>query len=241
MEGISEYSETEEGEDPEKIITAFFHPRSEHALNLLIIGATGGTGRALVEQALVQGHTVTAFVRNPKKMKISHKRLSIAQGNVLDPESVDSAVRGKDAVLSALGHKRWFIRTSILSKGTQNIIVAMEKYRVKRFICETALGIGDKKWRLGLYYSLFVEPVMLYFYFRDKERQEDLIRNSKLDWIIVRPGRLTNGRKRGTYRHGLDLGNWILTLRISRADVADFMLRQLTDDSYLRKTPVVVN
>jgi len=210
-------------------------------MNLLIVGATGGTGRALVEQALNQGHTVTAFVRSPERMKISHERLSITRGNVLDPESVDSAVRGKDAVLSALGHKRWFIKTSILSKGTQNIIAAMEKHGVKRFICETALGIGDKKGRLGLYYTLFVEPVMLYFYFRDKERQEDLIKHSKLDWIIVRPGQLTNGRKRGTYRHGIDLGNWILTLRISRADVADFMLKQLTDDSYLRKTPVIVN
>lgn len=210
-------------------------------MNLLIVGATGGTGRALVEQALNQGHTVTAFVRSPERMKISHERLSITRGNVLDPESVDSAVRGKDAVLSALGHKRWFIKTSILSKGTQNIIAAMEKHGVKRFICETALGIGDKKGRLGLYYTLFVEPVMLYFYFRDKERQEDLIKHSKLDWIIVRPGQLTNGRKRGTYRHGIDLGNWILTLRISRADVADFMLKQLTEDSYLRTTPVIVN
>lgn len=209
-------------------------------MNLLIVGATGGTGRALVEQALTQGHTVTAFVRNPERMKISHERLSIARGNVLEPESVDSAVRGKDAVLSALGHKRWFIKTSILSEGTKNIIAAMEKHGVKRFVCETTLGIGDRRGRLGLYYTLFVEPVIVYFYFRDKERQEDLIKNSKLDWIIVRPGRLTNGRKRGTYRHGIDLGNWILTMRISRADVADFMLKQLTDNSYLRKTPVVV-
>lgn len=209
-------------------------------MNLLIIGATGGTGRALVEQALAQGHNVTAFARNPEKVRTSHERLSIAPGNVLDPESVESAVRGKDAVLSALGHKRWFIKTSILSEGTKNIVAAMEKHGVKRFVCETTLGIGDRKGRLGLYYTLFVEPVIVYFYFRDKERQEELIKTSKLDWIIVRPGRLTNGRKRGTYRHGFDLGNWILTLSISRADVADFMLKQLTDNSYLRKTPVVV-
>ena len=209
-------------------------------MNLLIIGATGGTGRALVEQALAQGHTVTAFVRNPEKVKTSHERLSIARGDVLDPESVESAVRGKDAVLSALGHKRWFIKTSILSDGTKNVIAAMEKHGVKRFVCETTLGIGDRRGRLGLYYTLFVGIFIVYFYFRDKERQEELIKTSKLDWIIVRPGRLTNGRKRGSCRHGLNLGSLIFTLSISRADVADFMLKQLTDNSYLRKTPVVV-
>lgn len=209
-------------------------------MNLLIIGATGGTGRALVEQALAQGHTVTALVRNPEKMKVSHERFSTVRGNALDPESVDGAVRGKDAVLSALGHKRWFIKTNILSNGTKNIIAAMERHGVRRFVCVTTLGIGDRRGRLGLYYTLFVEPVIIYFYFRDKERQEDLIRRSSLDWIIVRPGRLTNGRKRGVYRHGPDLGSWILTLSISRSDVADFMLKQLTDNSYLRKAPAIV-
>lgn len=210
-------------------------------MNLLIIGASGGTGRELVRQALGLGHTVTAFVRNPKRFSLRHDRLSVAQGNVLDEASVDAAVQGKDAVLSALGHKRWFIKTTILSEGTRNIIGAMEKHGVRRFVCETALGIGDTRGRMGLYYTFFVEPLIVYFYFRDKERQEALIKKSSLDWIIIRPGQLTNGKKRGTYRHGPDLGNWILTLSISRSDVADFMLRQLHDDTYLHKTPVVVS
>ena len=208
-------------------------------MKLLIIGATGGTGRALVEQALAQGHVVTAFARKPLKITASHDRLIVAKGNVLDYDSLDQAVQGKDAVLSALGHKRWFIKTSILSEGTRNIIKAMQKHNVKRLICETSLGIGDSRWRMGLYYTLFVIPVITFFYFRDKERQERYIKQSSLDWIIVRPGQLTNGRKRGTYLHGLNIGSILLTVRISRADVADFMLKQLTDDSYLRKTPGV--
>ena len=205
-------------------------------MNLLIVGATGGTGRALVEQALAQGHAVTALVRNPRKMKTAHERLTVVQGNVLDYDSVDRAVRGKDAVLSALGHKRWFIKASILSRGTENIVRAMEKHGVKRFVCETSLGLGDSRGRLGLYYTLFVIPFITFFYFRDKARQEQIIKRSSLDWVIVRPAQLTNGKKRGVYRHGKKVGSYIFTQRISRADVADFMLKQLSDASYMRQT-----
>lgn len=208
-------------------------------MNLLIIGATGGTGRALVEQALAQGHNVTAFVRNPSKITTKHERLSLAKGNVLDYESVARAVKGKDAVLSALGHKRWFIKTDILSEGTKNIVTAMESHGVKRLVCETSLGIGDSRGKLGLYYTLFVIPFITYFYFKDKERQEQYIKESNTDWIIVRPGQLTNGRKRGAYRHGLNIGNILRTVSISRADTADFMLRQITENVYLKKTPGV--
>ena len=210
-------------------------------MNLLLIGATGGTGRAILGQALEQGHRVTALVRKPEKVTARHDRLTVVRGNILDPASLDKAMPGHDAVLSALGHKRWFIRTTILSEGTKNIITAMERHGVKKFVCETTLGIGDTRGRMGLYYTLFVIPVIIWFYFRDKELQEEYIGKSTLDWIIVRPGRLTNGRKRGTYRHGSGIGSWLWTVSISRADVADFMLKQLTDDAYLRKCPAVAN
>ena len=208
-------------------------------MKLLIIGATGGTGRELVKQALEQGHAVTAFARNPAEINVQHPNLTVVKGDVLDSVSVENAVRGKDAVLSALGHKKWFIKTRILSDGTRNVITAMQKLGVKRFICETSLGVGDSMGRLGLYYTLFVIPVITYFYFRDKGIQERYIMESSLDWTIVRPGQLTNGPKRNTYRHGPRIGNWILTVRISRADTADFMLKQLTDNTYVRKVVAV--
>ena len=204
-------------------------------MKVLVFGATGGTGRALVEQALEQGHTVTAFARNPRKIKIVHERLTVAEGNVLDFDAVDRAVQSHDAVLSALGHKRWLIRTTILSRGTKNIITAMEKHGVKRFVCETSLGVGDSVGRLGLLYTLFIIPFVTFFYFRDKARQERLIKGSSLEWVIVRPAQLTNGKKRGVYRHGAKIGSYLFTQRISRADVADFMLRQLNDNSCLRQ------
>ncbi len=208
-------------------------------MNILIIGATGGTGRELVTQALAQGHHVTAFVRNPPQITLTHERLAVVKGDVLDYATVGLAVQGKDAVVCALGHKRWFVPSTILSKGTGNVIRAMEKHGVRRLVCETSLGVGDSVGRLGLYYTLFVIPVIVFFYFRDKGRQERLIRKSNLDWIIVRPGQLTNGSQRGTYRHGENIGSFITTVRISRADVAEFMLKQLSEDTYLRKSPAV--
>lgn len=201
---------------------------------LLIIGATGGTGRQLVAQALVRGYSVTALARNPTKLKIEHPQLSVIQGDVLDYDSVDAAMRGQEAVISALGHKRYFYPTRILSEGTENLLRAMKTHGVPRFVCVTSLGIGDSAGRMGLYYSLFVIPVILPFYFWDKTRQEKLIAASEVEWVIVRPGALTNRKKRGTQRHGPKVGNFIWTVNIPRAEVASFMLEQVTDNTYLR-------
>lgn len=141
-------------------------------MKLLIFGASGGTGLELVQQALDQGHTVTAFVRNPRKLPIQHNRLRVVQGDILDAHAVAEAVKGHDAVISALGHKRWIVKTTILSEGAGNIIAAMKKHGVKRFICVTSLGVGESRGKLGLYYTLFLIPLLLYFYFKDKELQE---------------------------------------------------------------------
>lgn len=210
-------------------------------MRLYIIGGTGKTGRELIKQSLEQGHSVTALVRNPGRLKIDHPKLSAVKGNVLDLKSFDHTIDNHDAVLSALGHKRFIIKTNILSEGTKNIIHAMEKGNVKRFICITSLGINDSRFRLGLYYTLFTIPFILLFYFLDKAKQEKIIFKSGLDWTIVRPGQLTNGKKRTNYKHGSDAGNYILTKMISRASVAHFMLSQLSDTSYYRKTPGITN
>lgn len=206
---------------------------------LLIVGATGGTGRHLVAQALERGYGVTALVRNPSKLQMEHPQLKIIQGDVLDYPSVEAAVHGQQAVISALGHKQFFYPTRILSQGTRNLVHAMETHGVPRLVCETALGIGDGAGRMGLYYTLFVIPFILPFYFWDKTRQEQLIAASKLEWVIVRPGVLTNGEKRNAYRHGPRVGSFLRTVRISRADVADFMMNQLADDMYVRSAPGV--
>jgi nucleoside-diphosphate-sugar epimerase len=148
-------------------------------------------------------------------------------------------MRGQEAVVSALGHKRFFGPTRILSEGTRNILRAMEAQSVPRFICETSLGIGDSAGRMGLYYTLFVIPVILPFYYWDKTRQERFIAESGLQWVIVRPAVLTNGDRRGRSRHGRSVGSFLWTRSISRADAAAFMLDQLATDANLRTAPGV--
>lgn len=206
-------------------------------MNILIIGSTGGTGKQLVKKSLERGHYVTAFARNPSKISITHPNLKVLEGNVLDIETLQKAIIDQDAVLCALGHKRWFYPAKILSKGTSNIIEAMQENKVKRFICETSLGLGESIGKMGLYYSFFVIPFILPFYFYDKRKQESAIRSSSLDWTIVRPGALNNKKGRGKYRHGSEVGNYFYTVSISREDVAEFMLNQIEDKNYLHSAP----
>ena len=210
-------------------------------MKLLVIGGTGKTGQELIKQGLDEGHEITAIVRNPKKLKIDNPNFSVVKGDVLIPESLKNVFQGQDAVLCALGHKRFFIKTTVLSRGTKNIINAMNTNDVKRFICITSLGINDSRFKLGLYYTLFTIPVILFFYFLDKSKQEKLIMKSNLDWTIIRPGQLTNGKKRINYKHGNNIGNYILTKMISRASIAHFMLKNLESKLYLHKTVGVTN
>ncbi len=209
-------------------------------MKLAIIGGTGKTGKELLKQGLEAGHHITALVRNPKKVKIQHPNLKVVQGNVLNTADLEGVFKEKDAVLSALGHKRFLGPSHILSQGTENILQAMKTDKVSRFICITSMGINDNRFKLGLYYTLFVIPFIVFFYFRDKAKQERLIMESTIDWTIVRPGQLTNGKKRTRYRVGEKLGSYILTLMISRADVAHFMLEQLTTSANSKKALCIV-
>jgi putative NADH-flavin reductase len=209
-------------------------PAASSVTRALIIGGTGGTGRRLVAQALERGLVVTALARDPARLKIDHPRLTVLRGSVLDAAVVDAAVRGQEAVLCALGHKRFLGPTTILSAGTRNLLHAMTAHGVRRFVCETSLGLGDSAGRLGLLYTFFTIPVVLPFYFWDKTRQERAIAASDLDWVIVRPGVLTNGERRDSIRDGARAWDFVWPPRISRADVAGFMLDQLESGACVR-------
>jgi putative NADH-flavin reductase len=205
-------------------------------MNILVMGATGRTGREVVSLAIGQGHVVTAFARNPNDFTRQDSHLKVVQGDVLDYRSVETAVCGQEAVVSALG-ARTHGRTTVLSEGTKNVVRAMERHGIRRFVCESSLGVGDSQGQLGLLFDWVVLPLWLRHVYRDKEVQEKDIRQSTLDWVIVRPALLTNGRHTGVYQVGLAYTRSAIVPRISRADVADFMLKQLTNDTYLRKAP----
>ena len=208
-------------------------------MKLLIFGASGGTGRLILEQALQQGHEVTAFVRDASRLDIKHPNLRVQQGDVLDYKTIEPAMKEQDAVLSALGSPANKIGV-IRSQGTQYIIQAMEKYGVRRFVCQTSLGYGDSTPVLDMtpfYFKYLIVPFILKKGFADHALQEEYIRKSGLDWVIIRPGNLTDGSLTGKYKHGFGYDDKTVTVKVSRADVADFMLKQLSDNTYLHKTP----
>jgi putative NADH-flavin reductase len=207
-------------------------------MRLLIFRSTGGTGRQLVEQALAQGHAVTAFARTPAKLDIKHPSLKLAQGDVMDYASVERAMRGQEAMLSALGTPA-LTKNTARSEGTQNVIRAMEKVSVRRLICLSSIGVGDSRDLLPFHYQYVLVPLLLRQAFAEHELQENSVKQSQTEWTIVRPGALTNGATTGVYRHGPSFSDKTIKAKISRAAVADFMLKQLADNTYLYKAPWV--
>ncbi len=208
-------------------------------MKLIIFGSTGRTGRQLVAQALEQGYDVTAFARNPEKFGLSHERLRVVQGDVLDPATVEHALQGQDVVLCSLGMPNIMDNSQLRAKGTKNIIRAMEKTGIRRFICQSGLGAGDSHEALPFHYKYLIAPLFMGALYADHNLQENYIKASQLDWTIVRPGSLTDGDRTGIYQHGYTPGNKPATIKISRADTAHFMLRQLTNKNYLYKSPCV--
>jgi len=203
-------------------------------MKTIVFGATGGTGRELVRQALDQGHGVTAFVRSPDKIAdIEHANLAVARGDVLDVPTIEAAVPGHEAVFCALGAGAE--RSTLRRDGTRNIIAAMEKAAVSRLICLSSLGVGDSKANLPFFTRYVVVGIFLRHAFADHEAQEALVKRSSLDWTIVRPPHLNDGPRTGKYRHGFSTTDRGIRGRISRADVADFMVKQLTDTTYVHQ------
>jgi putative NADH-flavin reductase len=195
-------------------------------MNLVVFGASGRTGILTVFQALDKGHTVTAFARNQKKVTIQHKNIRFVEGDILDYEKVKQAVSGQDAVISALGVESRK-PTTVLSDGTRNILKAMEETGVKRFICMSSVGILGND--AGFWFGKIILPLFLRHVFDDKIRQMEIIKASKAEWVIVRPVGLTDSPKTNTYKVSLDNPK---SSKIPRADVADFMLKLLTEKKY---------
>jgi putative NADH-flavin reductase len=212
----------------------------EKAMNILIVGATRGIGRQLLEQALASGHAVTALVRNPQRLAIQHERLRVIKGDILYSDSVARAMAGQDAVCCTIGVKAPWIRVTVFSQGTKNLLQAMNKTGVKRLICVTGIGAGDSKGHGGFLYDYIFLPLLLKPIYADKDRQETLIKASDVDWTIVRPGFLTNGPLTKNYRTLTNMTG-VTAGRIARADIAHFILEELESKQYLRQIPLLTS
>ena len=207
-------------------------------MKLLVLGASGPTGRHLVSQALDQGHEVTAFVRRPEAVDLRHERLRVAAGDTTrDAEKIEAAVRGQDAVLSALGVSRSFLPNGLMAASVHNIVGAMKREGVQRFVLMSALGVGESRNDAPmvprLMYATFLSAI-----FADKEAAEAELRASTLDWTIVYPVLLTNGPLTARYRYAERLELFGMPT-ISRADTAHFMLGEAVKPRFSRRTVIV--
>jgi putative NADH-flavin reductase len=208
-------------------------------MRIAIFGATGRTGKHLIEQALSQGHSVTAFARTPGKLSVSQPQLHIVQGDVLKAESVEMAVKGQDVVLSVLGLKHSGPSTTLV-EGTENIIRAMKKHGVERLLCVLTAGFLDEQadsmmarlliWFYRLNAKAYLTPARL---------QYQLLQQSGLKWTAIRAVLLNEGASKGHYRVAevdIPKGGY----QINTGDMAEFMLQQLSSDEFVGCAPVIV-
>lgn len=206
-------------------------------MKIVVFGASGGTGSLIVEKALAAGHQVTAFVRSPEKITLSHPNLTLFQGDVMDADKVDAAIQGQDAVISALGPTRPPVE-GMMKTAAEQITRAMERHGVRRLISTTGAGVRDPQDKPGLMDRVFKALLGLISgaVLRDSEANVKVIRATDLDWTIVRFPMLTDDPGTGSYRVGY-LGS--TGPRLPRADGAAFIIKELEAPQYVRQMPAV--
>jgi putative NADH-flavin reductase len=212
-------------------------------MNITVLGATGGVGREVVTQALDAGHQVTAYVRNPAKLGLTHPNLTVVTGELTDQEAARRAVHGADAVISALGPSLDRKATGMpLVDGTRTIVDAMRAEGVERYIGMATPSLRDphdKRSLLGVIVPLMGRTFLSRAY-RELLDMSQLVTDSPLDWTIARFTRPTDGARTGTVRAGY-LGRDRIRASITRADIATFLLDQTTDSGFHRAAPAISN
>jgi len=207
-------------------------------MKLAIFGATGRTGMPLVQQALNGGYEVVVLVRNPSKMSLRNDRLTVIQGDAMSSPDVEQAVKGTDAVISVLGRRKDSPK-DMQTIAMRAIVTAMQKYGIKRLVSLTGAGVAAPQDKPKLFNYLIKIALKLLSgeVLKDAQQHVEVIKKSQLDWVIVRGPMLNDGPHTGKYRVG-----WVgvnTGVRISRADVADFLLKQVTDNTYLHQLPMI--
>ena len=206
-------------------------------MKLTIFGATSSSGRLVLEKALAAGHEVTAFVRDPTKLDVTNERLKVVAGDALNAAQVEKAISGSDAVLSTLGPKG---KPAVMAaRSTRNIVDGMEKHGVKRLVLVSVAGISVPQDKRGVNLVSALIRFLLKDVFIDRENQLKVLEESSLDWIAVRVPRLTDDPATGSVK--AFFGNASPAMKVTRADLADFMLKQLASDQWCRQAPILRN
>ncbi|TWB16991.1 putative NADH-flavin reductase [Nitrospirillum amazonense] len=205
---------------------------------ILVLGATGPTGRLIVRQAIAQGYDVTVLARSAEKAR-GLEGAALIIGDARDETVLRRALKGRDAVISALGTPASpFREVTSLSTATRALVDAMKAEGVRRLVCITGMGAGDSAGHGGFLFDRLIFPLLLRKVYADKDRQEAVVRESGLDWVLVRPSVLNNKPGRGDVRALTDLTG-VHGGTIARADVASFVLEQVRGDTWLRKAPLI--
>jgi len=208
--------------------------------HVLIVGANGGIGRQAVELALREGHQVTAVLRTPAKLPLTHPHLTLVKGDILQPETFEYCLKGTDAVISAIGIEKGFFRderTTLYSQGNANLLQAMQRTGVRRayFISASAIEISPVLPAFVRFAAKYIVQRLLKHMYADLRKMEQVIKSSQADYTIIRPPRLMDKPVTGHYRVAIDqfLKN---AFSISRADVAHFMLHNIDNTATYRTT-----
>jgi uncharacterized protein YbjT (DUF2867 family) len=205
---------------------------------LLVLGATGGTGRSVVSQALARGYDVTVLVRSAEKAG-DLKGAQLVVGDARDEAALRRALKGREAVVSALGTPASpFREVTLLSTATRALVNAMKLEQVPRLVCITGIGAGDSRGHGGFLFDNLIYPLILSKVYADKNRQESIVRGSGLDWVLVRPSVLNDKPKHDNVRALTDLSDFHGGT-ISRGDVASFVLDQVRDDAWVHRAPLI--
>jgi putative NADH-flavin reductase len=202
-------------------------------MRLLVLGATGGVGRLVVQEAVRRRHEVTALVRSPQKLGDLPDHVRIVKGDALDPNPLGTALANQDAVIYVLGAGN-VRRTTLFSDSTRVLLAEMNRHSVRRLLCVTGVGAGETKGHGGFLYDRILYPLFTKGIYEDKDKQEHLIRQSQTDWTIVRPAPFRSQTPPGTLRAITHVGDLTLT-RISRLEVATFLVDELEQTGYIRQ------
>jgi putative NADH-flavin reductase len=208
-------------------------------MKLVIFGSTGGTGVELIQQALKRGHEVVAFARQPNDLTLSHPHLRVVRGDVQDLASVRAVVNGAQAAISVLGVRMGQAQSTARSEGTRNIIQALTEAGVRRFVSNSTVGAGAHLQTLPWIARFLLPKIIGAWRLEEAGLQEDAIRASSLDWVILRPPRLVDGPAAGKYQIGANLVSGF-GAKLTRADLATALLDQLDSNKFLHATPTVI-